>query len=379
MKIVIAPDSFKESLSAQQVCEAIACGIRQIHEDVEIETIPMADGGEGTVDALVAATGGTISHATVTGPTGAPVVARWGMLGGDHETAILEMASASGLALVPPPRRDPTLTTTYGTGELILAALEAGASRILIGIGGSATNDGGVGAAQAAGVRFYDQDGNLCASGMGGGGLSEVARIDLSTRDPRIGSTSIQVACDVDNPLCGPYGAAAIYGPQKGATPEQVRTLDTNLGHVADLMERDLGKKIRDWAGAGAAGGLGAGLVAFFDAEMQPGVQIVLEAVQFADRIQDADLIITGEGRIDRQSMMGKVIEGVGRAGKAAGVPVVALVGSIGEGAEATLEVLDSYHRITPAGTPIAEALARTPEALQSTAATVVQRHFGLH
>jgi len=375
MKIVVAPDSFKESLPARQVCEAIARGIRRVHPQAVIDLVPMADGGEGTVEALIAATGGSISSVTVSGPTGDPVVAYWGMLGNDATTAVLEMASASGLALVSPERRNPLLTTTYGTGELILAAAQAGASRIIIGIGGSATTDGGAGAAQAAGVRFYDADDRLCASGMGGGVLSEIARIDISERHPRITQTEICVACDVDNPLCGPRGAAAVYGPQKGATPQQVEILNTNLKHLAEVVKRDLGKEITDFPGAGAAGGLGAGLVAFFDATLQPGIELVMQAVNFQQRIADADLVITGEGKIDQQSMMGKVIEGVGNACKAAGIPAIALAGTIGQGAEATLEVLESYHRITPPGTPLAEALARTPEALENTTVSILQQY----
>jgi len=337
-----------------------------------IEAIPVADGGEGTVDALIAATGGTLSRTTVTGPTGEPAAAVWGMLGDGSGTAILEMASASGLALVPPLRRNPLLTTTYGTGELIRAALDAGASRILIGIGGSATCDGGAGAAQAVGVRFFNAADELCVCGLAGGGLTDVDRIDLASRDPRITETPIYVACDVDNPLCGPHGAAAVYGPQKGATPEQVEMLDNNLAHLANIIERDLGKQVRDIPGAGAAGGLGAGLIAFFEATLQPGVRLVMDALHFDDRIAGADLIITGEGRIDRQSMMGKVIEGVGRAGKAAGVPVIALVGAVGQGADAALAVLESYHPINPPGTPVARALAQTAEALESTIASLL-------
>lgn len=378
MRIVVAPDSFKESLSARRVCEAVARGIRRARPEAAIDLIPMADGGEGTVDALVAATGGTLAQANVSGPAGEPVVARWGMLGDDSGTAVLEMASASGLALVPAARRKPLLTTTYGTGELIRAALDAGASEILLGIGGSATNDGGAGAAQALGVRFLNDRGEHSPSGLAGGGLGEVARIDLTSRDPRIGRIPIRVACDVDNPLCGPRGAAAVYGPQKGASPEDIEILDLNLSHLADLIERDLGRQVRDVPGAGAAGGLGAGLIAFCEAELMPGIRLVMDALRFADRIAGADLIITGEGRLDRQSMMGKLIAGVGRAGKSAGVPVVALVGAVGEGADAALEVLEGYHAITPPGTPIAEALARTAELLESTTTSLLPRWMGV-
>jgi glycerate kinase len=416
MRIILAPDSFKESLSAREVCEAIARGIRRVRPDAIIDSIPMADGGEGTVDALVSATGGALRQTTVTGPLGEPVTATWGLLGDGSNTAVIEMAAASGLALVPSDRRNPLLTTTYGTGELIRAAIESGATRLIVGIGGSATTDGGAGAAQACGYRFLDATGRPIPAPIAGGQLDKVAQIDRRAgilpafggagilpaahqRDAGVshrragvlpalrseeeggagGSqaestapVSILVACDVDNPLYGPRGAAAIYGPQKGATPEQVQILDRNLAHLADLIERDLGKNVRDFPGTGAAGGLGAGMVAFFNARLDRGIRLVMEAVHFEQRIKDADLIITGEGRLDRQSMMGKVIAGVGQAGKDAGVPVVALVGCTGEGAEAALEVLRSFHPINPPEMPLQEALARTPEALESTAAAVL-------
>ncbi len=372
MRIIVAPDSFKEALSARLVCEAIARGVRRVMPDARVDLVPMADGGEGTVDALIAATGGQLRETVVSGPLGEPVGAKWGSLGDGSGTAVLEMAAASGLALVPPDRRNALLTTTYGTGELVRAALDGGAKRVLIGIGGSATNDGGTGAAQALGVLFIDGNDRPLPDGLSGGRLGEIARIDLAARDPRIGQVPIEVACDVDNPLCGPRGAAAVYGPQKGATPEQVRTLDSNLAHLAEVIKRDRGKVIRDIPGAGAAGGLGAGLIAFFDATLRPGTGLVMDALRFSQRIAGADLIITGEGRLDRQSMMGKLIEGVGRAGKAAGVPVIALVGSVGDGADAALEVLESYHRINRPNTPLAEALAQTATRLEETAARVL-------
>lgn len=373
VKIVIAPDKFKEALSARDVCEAIQRGIQSVLPDAEIEAVPMADGGEGTVDALVAATGGAFRRTWVTDPVGRPVEAEWGLLG-DGRTAALEMAAASGLALVTPDRRDPTQTTTYGTGELIRAALEAGVARILIGIGGSATTDGGAGAAQAVGVQFLNTYRAPLSRPLRGGDLFEIGGISLSRRDPRVADTTIEVACDVDNPLLGPRGAAAVYSPQKGATPEQVELLDRALAHLADVIERGLGRNVRDIPGAGAAGGLGAGLIAFFNARLRHGIEMVMDAARLHERIRGADLIMTGEGRIDAQSMMGKVIAGVGRAGKAAGVPVVALVGSVGEGAEQALEVLDSYHRIAPEATPLAEALARTSENLERTAAFLVRQ-----
>jgi glycerate kinase len=271
------------------------------------------------------------------------------------------------------------LTTTYGTGQLIGAALEAGAARVIIGIGGSATTDGGAGAAQALGAEFLDAAGRVIREPLTGGGLAAVAgirsRLTFGENDSR---PLFLVACDVDNPLCGPRGAAAVYGPQKGATPEQVQALDRNLACLADIIERDLGKNVRDFPGAGAAGGMGAGLAAFLDARLDRGIRIVMDAVRFEERIHGADLIITGEGRLDRQSMMGKVIAGVGRAGKAAGVPVVALVGCIGEGAETALELLQGYYPINPPGTPLAEALARTGKALEATAAALLAETLSL-
>jgi len=389
MKIVIAPDSFKESLTAAEVCEAIARGLRAVLPDAVLDKCPMADGGEGTVDALVAATNGTFQRTTVAGPLGEPVAAGWGLLGrtgplppdgttpgpGGPLTAVLEMAAASGLPLVPVEKRNPLKTTTLGTGQLIRAALDHGVRRIILGIGGSATTDGGAGCAQALGARFLDAHGRVLPNGACGETLAQIARIDLSRFDPRIAATDILVACDVDNPLCGPRGAAAVYGPQKGATPEIVRQLDEGLAHFADVIARDLGKDVRNVPGAGAAGGLGAGLLAFCGAAIRPGVEIVIDAVRLRERLIGADLLITGEGRLDRQSMMGKLIAGVGRAARAAGVPVVALVGSVGEGADAALAVLQSYLCITPPGTPPPEALARAAEHLEASARSFI-RHW---
>ncbi|HOW19372.1 MAG TPA: glycerate kinase, partial [Phycisphaerae bacterium] len=356
MKIVIAPDSFKESLTAAEVCEAIARGLRAVLPDAVLDKCPMADGGEGTVDALVAATNGTYEHTTVAGPLGEPVTAVWGLLGtmrasapqadvragappgktapipptgptgepGQSPTAVLEMAAASGLPLVPVEKRNPLKTTTLGTGQLIRAALDRGVTRIILGIGGSATTDGGAGCVQALGARFLDARGRALPDGACGETLAQIARIDLARFDPRVASTEIVVACDVDNPLCGPRGAAVVYGPQKGATPEIVRQLDEGLAHFADVIARDLGKDVRNIPGAGAAGGLGAGLLAFCGAAIRPGVEIVIDAVRLRERLVGADLLITGEGRLDRQSMMGKLIAGVGRAARDAGVPAVA-------------------------------------------------------
>jgi glycerate kinase len=291
----------------------------------------MADGGEGTVDALVAATGGRIVSVRVTGPLGEPVDSFFGILG-DGETAVIEMAAAAGLHLVPPEKRNPMVTTTYGVGELMRAALDAGCRRLIIGIGGSATNDGGAGMAQALGVRLLDEQGNEI--GFGGGALERLARLDLSDFDRRVWDAEILVACDVTNPLTGPNGASAVYGPQKGATPEMVRQLDANLRHYAAVLQRDLGVEVETVAGAGAAGGLGAGLLAFCRAQLRRGVELVIHAVRLPERVQKADLVITGEGCLDFQTGFGKVPHGVAQVAKRYGKSVIALVGQLGEGAE---------------------------------------------
>lgn len=330
MKIVVAPQSLKGSLDAAAVGEAIAAGIRRVLPDAEILVVPVADGGEGTVSALVAATGGRIIPVDVTGPLGEPIRAEYGILGGNGSspmTAVLEMASASGLPLVPPERRDPRITTTYGTGELMRAALDAGARRLLIGIGGSATNDGGAGMAQALGYRLLDAEGNDLPPG--GAALARLARIDASEHDPRLDAVSIQVASDVSNPLYGPTGASAVYGPQKGATPETVEELDAALAHYAVILQRDLGADVADVPGAGAAGGLGAGLLAFTHAQLVPGARVVFDALDFARRVAGADLIFTAEGRLDSQTAYGKAPGAVAAAARAAGARTIALVGGL--------------------------------------------------
>jgi glycerate kinase len=329
--ILIAPDSFKASLSAAEVCDAVEAGIRRVTPDAEIVKVPMADGGEGTVQALVDATGGELVTEQVTGPLGEMVSATFGLLG-DTETAVIEMAAASGLPLVPSDKRNPLVTTTYGTGQLILAALEWGRQRLIVGVGGSATNDGGAGMAQALGAKLPDADGAEIA--QGGGELAKLHSIDASAMTPLLTDARVQVACDVTNPLCGPEGASHVYGPQKGATPEMVQQLDANLAHYADVVRRDLGKDVAQIPGAGAAGGLGAGLVAFCDAELKPGIELVIDAVQLEQKMRGASLVITGEGKIDAQSASGKTPMGVAELAKSLRVPVAAIGGAIGEGAE---------------------------------------------
>lgn len=326
MKIVIAPDSFKESLTAMQVAEAIEKGFRQIYPHADYLKLPMADGGEGTVESMVAATEGKIIPVTVTGPLGLPVNAFFGLTG-EGDTAIIEMAAASGLHLVQPEKRNPLLTGTFGTGELILAALDRGARKIIIGIGGSATNDGGAGMMQALGAKLCDVQGNEI--GAGGAALAELSTLDLSLLDARLAECDILVACDVDIPLCGKYGASAVFGPQKGATPEQVQQLDVALMHYGNLIERVSGKDVINVAGAGAAGGMGASLSGLLNARLQPGVEIVTEALSLAEAVQGADLVITGEGRIDSQTIHGKTPIGVARVAKRFNVPVIALAGGM--------------------------------------------------
>ncbi|ELQ6053235.1 glycerate kinase [Cronobacter sakazakii] len=325
-KIVIAPDSFKESLSAMDVAKAIEAGFREIYPQAHYVCVPMADGGEGTVEAMVAATGGQIITTPVTAPLGNKVDSFFGLLG-NGETAVVEMAAASGLHLVPTAQRDPRITTSYGTGELILAALERGVKAIIIGIGGSATNDGGAGMMQALGARFLDGEGRELAPG--GAALARLERLDLSALDPRLAQVSVTAACDVDNPLCGEKGASAVFGPQKGATPEMVSELDTALRRFGEQLEAATGKAIISAPGAGAAGGMGAALLGMLNAELRPGIEIVIESLGLAQAVRDADLVITGEGRLDSQSIHGKTPVGVARVAKQFQRPVVAIAGSL--------------------------------------------------
>jgi glycerate kinase len=371
MRVVIAPDKFKGSLSASEAAKAMARGVARAAPGASIDRVPMADGGEGTVAALVAATGGSFREATVHGPMGEPVAARFGLLG-DGRTAAIEMAAASGLVLVPPDRRNPLVATTRGTGELLLAAIAAGAERVIVGIGGSATNDGGAGLGQALGFRLLDSAGHEL--GPGGGTLGRLARIDASGRRPELDGIAVAVACDVTNPLCGPRGASAVYGPQKGATPAMVEVLDANLAHFAAIVERDLGISIRNIPGSGAAGGLGGGLVAFANGRLEPGINLVIEAVDLRARLEGADLCLTGEGALDDQSAFGKTAVGVGRLARSLGCPVLALAGSIGPGAEATLDQgLDAYSSICPGPITLAEAMARAAELLEEATVQAVR------
>lgn len=326
MKIVIAPDSYKESLSASKVAQAIEKGFREIFPDAHYVSVPVADGGEGTVEAMIAATQGSERRAWVTGPLGEKVHACWG-ISGDGKTAFIEMAAASGLALVPPEKRNPLVTTSRGTGELILQALENGATNIIIGIGGSATNDGGAGMVQALGGRLLDANG--AEIGFGGGSLKQLCAVDISTLDPRLNQCTLRVACDVTNPLTGENGASRIFGPQKGASEEMVAELDLNLSHYADVIHQSLHIDVKTVPGAGAAGGMGAALMAFLGAELKSGIEIVTTALNLEQHIQDCTLVITGEGRIDSQSIHGKVPIGVANLAKKHHKPVIGIAGSL--------------------------------------------------
>lgn len=328
MKIVIAPDSYKESLSALEVATQIEAGFREIFPQAEFVKLPVADGGEGTVEAMVAATDGQIINVTVTGPLGEKADAFFG-LSGDEKTAFIEMAAASGLERVPAAKRNPLKTTSYGTGELIRCALDHGVEHCIIGIGGSATNDGGAGMVQALGARLLTSEGKQI--GYGGGELAYLDHIDISQLDKRIQKCRFEVACDVTNPLTGDDGASAIFGPQKGATPAMVKQLDGYLRHYAQVIEKDLGIEVENVPGAGAAGGMGAALQAFCHAELRQGIEIVTEALGLDALVKDATLVITGEGRIDSQSINGKVPIGVARVAKRYNKPVIGIAGSLTE------------------------------------------------
>ncbi|ENM3848616.1 glycerate kinase [Vibrio cholerae] len=355
MKVVIAPDSFKESLTAKQACDSIQSGLARVWHDAKFVAIPVADGGEGTVQSLVDATQGRLVEVKVMGPQGKRVEAFYGMLG-DNQTAVIEMAAASGLHHVPLAQRDPKLTTSFGSGELIRHALDQGVTKLIIGLGGSATNDGGVGMLAALGARFTNADGDPIQ--LTGGGLRELTHIDLQDFDPRLQHCDILVACDVNNPLCGDKGASAVFGPQKGATPEDVQLLDDALLQFGLLTEKVTGKMVLESAGAGAAGGMGAALLAYTQARLRPGIEIVLETVQLAHQVSDADLVITGEGRIDSQTVHGKTPMGVAKVAKRFDVPVLALCGCTGDNYQAVYQCgIDAVFAAVPRAMSLEDAL----------------------
>lgn len=364
MRIVTATDSFKGSLSSAEVAQHLARGLTRGWPDLDVVELPISDGGEGLVDSLVRALGGQWLERQVTGPLGQPVAARFGLLPGEPATAVIEMAAASGLTLVPKGRLDPFHTTTRGTGELIRHALDAGARRLVVGIGGSATNEGGAGMAQALGARLLDDRNREI--GPGAAGLQTLRRIDLDGLDPRLAATEVIVACDVDNPLCGSQGAAAVYGPQKGAAPDDVPVLDAALAHYADIVEKSLGGSFRDVPGAGAAGGLGFGLMALLGARLRPGIELVLEEINAPALFATADLVITGEGRMDRSTLHGKLPVGVARAARAVGARVIAVCGGLAEPAETFLDAgIEAVFSLTDGPMDLEEAMRRAPRLVE--------------
>lgn len=376
MKVICAPDDFKESLSAGEAAAAMARGVQRAWPTAIVDQCPIADGGDGTVEAIYAATKGQVIATPVAGPRGDMATARWCLVPaceGRPATAVIEMAAASGMAMLAPQLRDPMVTSSFGTGQLILAALDAGAQRLILGIGGSATNDGGCGAAAALGARFVNAAGQVIGPQITGGQLASITEVDLSGLDPRLDDVEIQVACDVRNPLIGPQGAAAIYGPQKGATAEQVELLDAGLAHLAEVIQQSGGANVAELPGAGAAGGMGWGMMVFLAARLRSGVGLVLEAAGFEHRVIGADLCLTGEGRLDGQSLAGKACLGVATAARRHGVDTIALVGEVGPDAELTLEAgLAAYRPISPGMEP-SESMRRAAELLEQAAFEVIR------
>lgn len=377
MKIVIAPQGFKAGISGLEAAEAIARGVAAAWPDAETLLAPVADGGDGTLNALVEGTGGQVFASQVTGPLGQPLEARWGVMG-DGATAVIEMARASGLALISQRRRDPLSATTYGTGELLREALERGFARIIVGLGGSATNDGGAGMAAALGAQFLDADGAELPPG--GAALARLERIDIAALHPRLAQVEITAATDVTNPLCGPNGASAIFGPQKGATEEMIQELDAALAHYAAVLRRDLGRAtglsvdIAGQPGAGAAGGLGAGLLAFAGATLRSGIDMVCEVLNFDALLQDADLVITGEGRADRSTIFNKAPVGVARHAQKYGVPTALLAGSLGPGYEELYQYgIAAVVCIADRPMTFEQSISRTAELLEGAAERTVR------
>ncbi|WP_282804524.1 glycerate kinase family protein [Clostridium tetani] len=355
MKFVLAPDSFKESMTAKEVATSMENGLRNVFPKADYIKVPMADGGEGTLQALIDATNGEIFKVEVLGPLGEPITAEFGILG-NGTTAVIEMASASGLYHIEPENRNPLITTTFGTGELIKHALDKNVRQIFIGIGGSATNDGGAGMIQALGGKLLTKSGEDIS--FGGGALNKLHSIDLSNLDPRLSEVSIDVACDVNNPLTGKNGASYIFGPQKGATSKIVELLDENLKHYAKVIKKYLQRDIESIPGAGAAGGLGGGLMAFLSANLKKGVDLVIEYTHLEEKLKNADFVFTGEGAIDYQTKFGKTPYGVASIAKKYNIPVIVLSGKIGDGCEVLYEDgITSIFGILPGAVDIKEAL----------------------
>ena len=369
--IVLAPDSFKESMTAKEVCEAMERGIRKANSQIRCIHVPMADGGEGTMQSLVDATGGRVYSKEVVGPLGNNVVAEYGILG-NGEIGVIEMASASGIHLVDSEKRNPLITTTFGTGQLIKACLDKGVKKLLIGIGGSATNDGGAGFIQALGGRLLDENGYDLS--YGGGALAKLHTIDLSNLDERLKYVSVEVACDVNNPLCGKEGASYVFGPQKGATREMIEILDQNLSHYAEVIKEQLGKDVISKAGAGAAGGLGEGLMAFLDVKLKSGIEMVIEYANLEEKVRDADMVWTGEGSIDFQTQYGKTPLGVAMIAKKYNKPVIALAGRVGNDIDVLYDKgIDAIFGIMRGVTSIEEALVKGPENVEKTSENIIR------
>lgn len=369
--IVLAPDSFKESMTAKEVCVAMERGIKKVNSNIQCIHVPMADGGEGTMQSLVDATGGEVYSLEVVGPLGNKVKAEYGILG-NGEIGVLEMASASGIHLVSLEERNPLITTTYGTGELIKACLDRGVKKLLIGIGGSATNDGGVGVIQALSGRLLDKEGNEL--GFGGGELEKLDRIDLTNFDRRLKDVVIEVACDVSNPLCGENGASYIFGPQKGASVEMIKILDNNLKHYAKVIKEQFDKDVLEIAGAGAAGGLGAGLMVFLNGNLKKGIEIVIEYSGLEKKVKNCDMVWTGEGSIDFQTQYGKTPLGVATVAKKYNKPVVALAGRVGDDIDILYEKgIDSIFGIMRGVTTIDEALKNGKENIERTSENIAR------
>jgi glycerate kinase len=368
MKILVAPNALKGSVTAVEAAERIGRGLKKSGLDAILDLMPIADGGDDTMDVLVAS-GGGVHEAEVLDPLRRPIRAQFALLA-DGRTAVVEMARASGLKLLKSSERNPLITTTYGTGQLIAAAIEAGAKRLIVGIGGSATNDGGVGCAQALGLRTEDSEGRSVPGE--GGSLKKVRRIIMDEMLPALKGVEIRVACDVDNPLLGPRGASAVFGPQKGATPEDVRELEANLAHFYGLLAETLGIDVRDRPGGGAAGGLGAGLMAFVHGKPRSGIDLVLEYLNFEGRLKDVSLVITAEGRMDSQTLGGKGPFGLARQAMEHGVPTIALVGSLGDGEEQLHDAgIRTIFPIIPGPMDLTEAMETGGELLERTATRI--------
>ncbi|KAB0289381.1 glycerate kinase [Vibrio fortis] len=373
MKIVIAPDSFKESLTAKQVCESIEAGFRQVFPCAEYVHLPLADGGEGTVDVLLQGLEGELHTSTVMGPLGEPVQASWALLNGDksngEKTALIEFAAASGLDLITPQQRDVQRATSFGTGELIKQALDCGVDKILLGLGGSATNDAGAGIAQALGARLLDANG--CELQTGGAALSNIAKIDLSNLHPLCSTVEFIIACDVDNPLTGPNGASHVFGPQKGATTELVETLDAAIEQFALVVKSESGQDHRERMGFGAAGGAPLGLSLLFDVEIKQGIEMVLDTLNADKVLEDTDLVITGEGQMDNQTLQGKTPFGIARRAQSRGIPTIGIAGSLGQEIDELYQVINSTFGTVRSPQPLEQVLSEASKNLTRTARNI--------